>query len=422
MIDRRAYAGSAVLFIELEVSNTAFLLNWHAGPAPFDFETTSAYEDDRDPESSARYLSKRVHQALYAPGSRHWIRRDRAIVELLPLPQQDGLAGRATHIAVVHVGLVECFSVEDLVVQLEPATSEALSGLPVGHRGRSFHLVGLLHLDPGILAQGRRPDSDYDQERALVAWQVSTLRPGDDPPQGELERLAAGRQLLEPTADMTLVVHHDGASLVLSDEPESDSETPFQAWLEDTVPEPSVSAQVQWHLHTTITDAVLLGLLQRTGLNALADRVAQAAAATPDVKTMVALQTAFARFKGSFWWRHVSEEETVNLVSKAIRERHGLDELFEEVNEALSQYSEHVQGISVALSSAAVTILTLTLFPLTVMVALITAITPASASLGLKLVAYLSSVPLSLGVGLCVAAFIPGYLRFLRSTFQSRSE
>jgi hypothetical protein len=414
--------GSAVQIVEVECLNTDFLADWKNGPAPFNFSTSANQEIKGDIDNSARYLSKRVHQALYDPSLRQWNRIEQAIIEMIPLVSRGDEYDIVTHLAVIHVGLLACRNVEEVLTQLDSVTSDILTKIDVNCRGRSYSLVCLLNMNFPALNIGSNVNLGFDQQRALLAWQISTFRPEDEPPIGELERLFTSRQLLEPTSDMTLLVHHDGASLVLSDEPDDEGNAPFGSWLECGFPQPTVSAQVQWHLHTTLTDSILLGMLQRLSLNTLANRIANATTKTPDVNTMTSLQSAFGNFKGSLWWRHVSEEETVNLVLQAFRARHGLDDLFTEVDDALNQYSEHLQGISAALSSAAVTILTLTLFPLTVTVALITALVPGSADSVVKIIAYLCSVPISLATGFAVAALIPGYLAFLRSTFKSRNK
>lgn len=417
------YSGSLVSVVEIGADHLSNRTGWVGGAAPFQLpgEPSSLFQDSSR-ERSSRYLSPRVDAALYDYGVRRWKRVNESLVELLELPRLDITARPATYLLVVHSRLARGREIDFIQEQVRVTTDQILSCLGVTHRGRRFHLVAAVtstSLSPYPLTARESPSSrQYDEGRALAAWQIANLR-SDQPAEGELERLRDVGNLLEPTGDMTLILHHDGAGLVLVDTVDNDVDS-FTAWFEGKSPEDSVSAQVQWHLHTTLADCILLGLLQRAGLNSLADRVASAAAQKPDVETMLKMQDEFGRFKASVWWRHVSEEETVNLVLRAFQTRHGLSDLLEEVARDLGEYAAQVQALSAALSSAAVTILTLTLFPLTVIVALVAALTPVSASFPIKVLAYLSSIPISLGFGLGVASIIPDYLPFLRSTLRSR--
>lgn len=370
---------------------------------------------DHEFERSARYLSPRVDAALYHADVRCWTRAGERIVELLAMGHDPSSPAAPTHLFVVHGALHPGRSSADAQEEIRAATDESLAEFGIRRVGRAFHLAAVVHPPSGLFAAAEV--DGIDPQRALTAWQLATMRT-DEPSHAELSRLVATQNLSEPTADMTLVVHHDGAALVLCDDV-TDVEEPFASWLEGKPADDVASSEVQWHVHTILTDCVLLGLLQRAGLNALADRVADVATRRPDVETMLALEEAFARFKASVWWRHVSEEETGNLVLQAFQNKHRLADLLDNVAQGLTQYSGQVQAMSAALSSAAVTILTVTVFPLTVLIAFITAVVPESASFLIKLVAYFLTIPVTLGVGLLVASWIPHYLPFLRSTLRS---
>jgi len=407
-------SGSFVSIVEVRADALGPRPGWEDGALPLRLLDGPANAEQS--ERAGRYLSTRVDAALYKPEIRQWARSGEIMVELLKMTDELALPLEPTHLFVLHRSLTPSWSVEDIHEQIRLATTEGLSEFGIQNQGRSFHLVAIM-TSPSTFHDAAF-DGNPSHDRAILAWQLATLR-SDQPPQSDLARLADTQNLSEPTADMTLLVHHDGCALVLSDG-DVDAVGPFHSWLKGEPAEDVAASEVQWHLHTTLTDCILLGLLQRSGLNLLADRLADVATRRPDVEVMLTIEAAFAKFKASVWWRHVSEEETGNLVLRAFQSKHRLDGLFDEVAQGVAQYSGQVQALSAALSSAAVTILTLTLFPLTVLVAFIAAVTPSSANFVIKLVAYFSCVPLSLAIGLAVASRIPHYLPFLRSTLRSR--
>ena len=162
----------------------------------------------------------------------------------------------------------------------------------------------------------------------------------------------------------------------------------------------SVAIPVQFQAHTVLVDCFALGMLQRAGLNAIADSFAAMADTKPRLSKIFALDEEFASFKAFVWRHHITEEETANRVLRAYQIRHALDDLLDEVSQDLGHYASQIQTLSTARSSAAVTILTVTLFPLTVLLSVATAVVPGDASWWEKCLLFSASVPLALLIGI----------------------
>jgi hypothetical protein len=139
----------------------------------------------------------------------------------------------------------------------------------------------------------------------------------------------------------------------------------------------------------------------------------------PRLSKVFALDKEFASFKAFVWWHQITEEETANRVLRAYQIRHALDDLLGEVSRDLGHYASQIQTLSTARSSAAVTVLTVTLFPLTVLLGVAAAVVPGSASWWEKCLLYGASVPLSLLVGLGILSTMGGYLQFLRDVLSA---
>ncbi|NNN22714.1 MAG: hypothetical protein HKL80_12025 [Acidimicrobiales bacterium] len=416
--------GSFASIIEIRVNRYSIYEGWNAGVLPlhigettFDRETIDENYNERD----SRNLSSRVDAALYSAENRYWKQDQGCLLELVSMPVGNKSKWAPSHLLIIHAPFGQPAVISDLKTLINKTTSDCLAIFQNPELGRSFNFIaGLVNNSFWkVRNTGNNEKTDYfDYERSLLAWQLSTLR-SDDPPIGELAKLNQGNNLIEPTADITLLINHDGAALVFSDDI-INSANPFESWLQGETAEDNSSNVIQWHLHTTLTDCILLGMLQRSGLNSLADQLASLSTGSPDINILLSLQEAFAKFKASIWWHHVSEEETGNLVLHAYQSKHKLEDLFDEVSQDLTLYTSQVQALSSVLSSAAVTILTLTLFPLTFLLGLVSGVTPSSTNIFVKAILYLLCVPLSLGVGFTVAAFIPNYLPFLRSIFKSK--
>jgi hypothetical protein len=425
--------GSFVAFVEVGPEATNRTSGWTAGPAPFRYPGASTKVAGQI--DSVRFLSPRVRSAIYDDSVRRWTVSGRLILEIIPLPTTSPRGpSSSTHVLIVHGQLdPEALARGGLSLHIRATVDAALEHLTVIAQGHRFHLIFVIDRPE----RGRQVRSDlsprpaYDKTRAVLAWQVATMRDTDEPADGTLDRLAADRHLIEPTRDVAVLVTHGGIGVVVTDALTPGESLPFASWLDQSGEESSdvqlsgdstvgPVAHVQWNVHTTLADSVLLGLLQRAGLNALADRMASVASRNANVDTLRDLELVFGRFKAAVWWHNISEEETVNVVLRAMRDQHGMDDLFAEVTDGLNSYAQRVQGASTALAGAAVTILTLTLFPVTVAVALAAALVPDSASTTVKILAFVACVPVSLLSGLGVAAIIPGYLKFLSSTFRSR--
>jgi hypothetical protein len=239
------------------------------------------------------------------------------------------------------------------------------------------------------------------------------------PDQKELSRLSDDPTFFEPASGLAVAVDHDGAAIVVDLDRDSETDV-FGTWARGEPAElaSGAAASVQFQAHTVLVDCFVLGMLQRAGLNGIADSFAAMADSQPRLANVLALEKEFASFKAFVWWHHVTQEETANRVLRAYQIRHGLDDFLAEVARDLGQYSSQIQTLSAARSSAAVTILTVTLVPLTVLLAIIVAVLPSDYPWWAKCLALGASVPLALLVGIGVLSFMKGYLEFLRDVIR----
>jgi hypothetical protein len=216
------------------------------------------------------------------------------------------------------------------------------------------------------------------------------------------------------TKDIVIIIAHDGCSMVgISDLMEDPD--PFDNWLHrDAAVGDSTSitfSELLWH--SVFVDCILLGMQQRSGLNRIADRFAGLTDHRPRISEMLSLEQSFAEFKAAVWWHQVTEERAANQVLRAFQREHSLDDLLTELGRDLSHYSDQVQTLNVARSSAAITVLSLTLLPITVLLYIFQSILPSNASDFLRVCVYLASVPIALMVALGIASVMPGYLELL---------
>ena len=401
---------SIALLCEYNSEVSPDLNDWQEGPLPLSLRQPQGSTLTSDTQGRLSYFSARVGSTLFPSRRRHWRRRDEGFAELIA-PTQGG----KTYIVIVHSPLGDHHSVDDAAACVTHA-AEGLNNLvgemlfpriPPQQRTQARRTYWL------VFAAASHPSGRASLEplsMALMFSRGSSVVPDQD----ELMRLTAEGSLFEPDLGLAVAVEHDGAAIVV----DVDGAVPnsFEWWSQGEPADPSLSAApaVQFQAHTVLVDCFALGMLQRAGLNAIADSFAAMADVQPRLSKVFALDKDFASFKAFVWWHHITEEETANRVLRAYQIRHALDDLLDEVSRDLGHYASQIQTLSTARSSAAVTILTVTLFPLTVLLSFATALVPQGASWWEKCLLFGASVPLSLLIGVGVLSTMKGYLQFLR--------
>jgi hypothetical protein len=407
---------SIALFCEFQSETPPDLREWHDGPLPVALQQRGGPTLTSDAEGRLSYFAARVGPTLYPIGRRHWRHRPEGFAEVIaPAP------GGHTYVVVVHNPLGTDLTVEDAVVRIAHET-ESLNELVGGmffpqvapdHRGHTRRAFWLVF----AAASHARTGASIDSASAALMLSRGTSVPPD---RHELDRVAAEGSLFEPDPGLVVAVEHDGAALVVdigSDVP-VDS---FEPWSRQEPVDPTASLAIseQFQAHTVLVDCFALGMLQRAGLNAIADSFAAMADTKPRLSKVFALDEEFASFKAFVWRHHITEEETANRVLRAYQIRHALDDLLDEVSQDLGHYASQIQTLSSARSSAAVTILTVTLFPLTVLLSVATALVPDDASWWEKCLLFGASVPLALLIGVGILSTMKGYLQFLRDVLSA---
>ena len=416
--------GSFVAIRELRFGRRPDLGSWKPGPAEF-----LVREDDHIVRHGASdrllYFSARVESALYGGGRRMWLEdarladnpsetcvmemvlfRVRAegdwrglVVAHLPLPADIDRAVAAIDVAPSQIG-----------VWAEQRPELRVAGLRTSRRDRSyvFSFERVAARDQGVATAER------------VGWSLAARRSFERAPDWAeaIDRLREQGGVHTLVRRASLVVHRAGAAVVVNDT------GPFRSLLDaNPSDEPTgLAERAQASCHTVFTDACLLGMMQRVGLHSIADESVRLSSARPSVRGLINLEADFARFKSTYWWHQITEEEEANIILRGFQTHHGLDDLLAEVGRDLGHFAAQVQTLSAARSGAALGLLTLVLFPLTVLVAFAQAVLPQGTGLLLTTLVFVATVPLSLLLGLGIAAAIPGQLSFLRDVFAAGRE
>jgi hypothetical protein len=417
--------GSLVVIQECQIRGTISLAEWSDGPLPLSVTNGDGIETRSGETERLDYFSHRVAAALYPAGRRRWRHFANGFLEVLA-PAEN--LPDSTYLVIWHQSLGDSYEAsiagDDVLNAIEAMQTLVAPAMTVEREClrvvRSFYMVS------GVIdefARGVLP-SQYDDTWTIpeqYAWRLATLinsEFGDTPPLDEMSNLKRNRARVNLTKDLLVIVEHDGCSLVgVTDEHESPD--PFESWLAgDSAHDDSQLTFVELEWHTIFLDCFLLGILQRSGLNRIADQFAGLTDHQPRVSEMLKLERSFAEFKAAVWWHQVTEERAANQVLRAFQREHSLDDLLAELGRDLSHYSDQIQTLSVARSSAALTVLSLTLLPITVILYIIQSVVPANWGDLLRIGAFLLSVPIALALAMGLAALIPGYLELLRDVIR----
>jgi len=420
--------GSLIVIQECLVLGTISLTEWSDGPLPLSVTNGEGIETRSGETERLDYFSHRIASALYPVGRRKWRHFANGFLEVLA-PAEN--VPDSTYLVVWHRSLGDIYeasiAADEVLNTIE--TMQSLVAPAMALNAESLKVIRSFYMVSGVIdefALGVLP-SQYNDVWTIpeqYAWRLATLinsEFGDTPPLDEISNLRRNGARVNLTNDLLIMVEHDGCSLVgVADADESPD--PFESWLAgESAHDDSQLTFVELEWHTIFLDCFLLGILQRSGLNRIADQFAGLTDHQPKISEMLKLERSFAEFKAAIWWHQVTEERAANQVLRAFQREHSLDDLLAELGRDLSHYSDQIQTLSVARSSAALTVLSLTLLPITVILYIIQSVVPANSGDFLRIGAYLLSVPIALVLAFGLAALIPGYLELLRDVVR-RSE
>lgn len=416
---------------EFHLDAVPVLTEWGSGPLPLAFAGARQHDKlSMDKVTRLSYFADRIGTSLY--DARYWRTFDtttdagtrRWLLELLLVDAWLSSDVRCIFVAHCDVVAGPVSSVASAVRDTAPILAdlfEASTGVrPKDNESGGDRVFSVCFSLIDERAARPLPD-DYStwETKEQVAWCTACKWPGTTsslPSRREIEDLRSQGCVLNPLRRLSMVVHHNGAGIVATTS--NAATNVFPHWTAgEASPGKGNNEYAELQVHTLFVDCFIVGLLQRAGLNGIADRFSLMANHRPRVHEMMDLERAFAEFKSAIWWHQVTEESTANDLLRAFQTQYRLDDMLAEVGRDIAHYSGQIQTLSNARGTAAVTVLTIVIVPLTVLCYLVTSLLPASASGVQKTLAFLGTVPASLFVGLGVAALIPGYVSFLRDVF-----
>jgi len=200
------------------------------------------------------------------------------------------------------------------------------SGMPTSERVRTA-LVSYVSFAGGVPAGPYGPDYDWpDVDQWLLALATSTP-PADYPPDPESD---PPKPLLLSRSWRGLVMR-DGAAFV--------AQAPH-----DGTDQFIADGSAELYVRSIYTDTVLLGIMQNTALDDLAEQLAEQPPGVRTTEYLRAVETRLDEFRMTLWWQHVTRHGPANDVLIRYHEQHRLPELLEQVVSDLSD-SARLHGV-----------------------------------------------------------------------------
>lgn len=333
------FLATIILPVETELAE---LDGWQPGPLPVVY---SPLGSRADAAARSTYLDRRAADMLYGTDRRGDVRSHRTCDAALPGPF------RLTALEWVRVRDHSALA-GMLIVHLDAACQ---------HPGELFpHWASLVRWKfddaegPGVLLD---PIAEVlGRELRLHALHQSPFRiafldatPGDGPPMPgcELDDVAAWQFLLASAvtpggfrpsprqcthlADAQIELSDDWSAMVLRDG------AAFVGHAE--APPPFLVTSGGAYVVSIYTDALLLGVLQRSVLGDLTDRLAALDDPAHHPRAVEHLDAEFSRFRNRLWWQHLTQHGPGNDLLLAYRAQHRLDALMEGTKSELEDYS-----------------------------------------------------------------------------------
>lgn len=355
----------AALILPVDFDEAA-VQHWTAGPAPFSNGSLIA-----DADARATYFDDRVRRALYPVDStRRWHKfateRGEAAfrgfdVEAVELAHVRFAKGRVDAFLIVH-GLLPTErpletlallsrlpplggsdvrdwyeSVTDGAALADPETKRATTWsffTPAGELRSAFPRDGY---------QDWPPDMQW-------LWLLAAATPFETYPPDPAHRDELARSIRQLSRDWSVLMLRDGAAF-LGHRPDRGQEDVY-------------FSHAEVYFRSIYLDALLLGMMQRAALQAIADDVAELGDPIREPKEVRRIERRLTEFRNVYWWRHLSGHGTVNELTRAYGRQHHLDELSRQIVEEVTEYSRQAQTAAADRTNALLGFLTLVGLPL----------------------------------------------------------
>jgi hypothetical protein len=350
----------ASLIVPVTASDTA-LTDWEEGPFPFSHGPIIA-----DAEGRSSYFDPRIGRALYGAD------RPTRYYQRPPLSERAGFVIRGLELSL----LPEHFGSADALLTVHgdlPATRplEALRKLShfpgdaeQGTRRWYESFTSGVHVAPTVKRAStmvlftpgggleRAMPSEYSSwtvdEQWL--WLLASATPVEmyPPPVGARDQVTS--HLLRFSRDWTALVLRDGAAF-LGARPDEGERDPFFG-----------AAEV--YFRSIYVDALLLGMIQRMGLHAIADDIASVDDPQFQPDQVQRIERRLSRFRNVYWWTHLSGHGHANDLTTAYGRQHRLPELATQLFNELSEFSRQIQTAAADRTNALLGLITLLGLPI----------------------------------------------------------
>ncbi|WP_239376836.1 hypothetical protein [Frankia sp. Cj5] len=313
--------------------------DWAEGPVPLghrDIEATDA--------ARRTYFSPPCTRVLYGDGTRpsRWHRL--ASVQIaggeifaveLVIPD---LAGRSdTAFAIFHINshqgqlrdLLRSLAGRRGTSSLVPDLEAALQPWALLFAGRPYTVAFLSSTEQQLPRPlGARHVRSWSRAEQWLWLLASRTSPDDYPPDPDhADQLLGGTVVL--SGDWRGLVTRDGAAFVGLRRDRGDRD-PFLGY-------------AQLYAHTTYLDAILLGMIQRSHIEAMVDEAARAFDADDMPRHLPKLEEQAARFRSIYWLRDASAHGSANDILTAYQSQHRLPERFDAVLAEIADLNRIVQ-------------------------------------------------------------------------------
>jgi hypothetical protein len=341
---------------------------WLFGPAPFQAAGVTA-----DIRARATYFDERVERALY--GDEEAPRRWHQFHDTQETPSRSGFQPEAAELIssvagngsdgllIIHGGCAE---------DLPPKALFELSRLPEGREGlRSWidEIAG-----PGVETRSdikrvfisafatpqaelvKRYPSEYADWSASEEnlWLLASATP--------LEIFPPVPTMIEELRTSAVELSRDWIALVLRDG------AAFLGLREDKGAQDPFFRSAELYFHSIYLDALLLGMLQRINLVAIANDLAELGDPAMSPRAVRLLERRLSVFRNVYWWTHLSGHGAANSLNLAYGRQHRLPELCAQVTSETSEYSQQAQTAAANRTNSLLGVITVVGLPIGVVI------------------------------------------------------
>lgn len=328
--------GSACVVLTVEVEADCDLTGWTAGPVSLALPGGAGADRTR----RMTYFEPRVVESLYGTADRP-VRHHRVLtvgpdtdveaVELLRPPSATApLGGLAVfHVRLTGAPLEGVARLTDLGAGGHRYEALLPAGVRLAPDGQRPLTISHVTFADGLPAAPMPAAYDGWGARDQWLWLLASATPVERfPPDPEDLSLFAGR--VRFSADWQALVLRDGAAF-LGTSPDPGDDTAFHATAASLV-------------RTIYLDAFLIGRLQTTGVNALANTLAGLQVRETEARRLLALEGRLIELRRALWSSHITPHGKANELLERFQEQHRLPQLLDRVGTGLADASRYVEA------------------------------------------------------------------------------